>query len=234
MPSVDNINEEELEVHSSSVFSYDTNYTELTKNVGALYVAQLLARSVQENYYDLGCVLYHLKESGDYSRYCPQYNKPNHGSWKDFCNEQLDGISYRTAQYWINLYRYFRDMGVSKEDVLKMGWSKAKELIDSTDRKEELDALITYAETHTIDEVRDHVDGLLNDAQPQAYTFQFRLYEGAGEAAREYLNEVALETNGDLNHAFFKILVEHKQLTPYFKEEATEEVVDLAHVEAVI
>jgi hypothetical protein len=121
-------------------------------------------------------------------------------------------------------------MGISKVEVVQMGWSKAKELIDSTDNKQQLEELITYAETHSIDEVRDRVDSLSGDA-PTTYNFQFRLYERAGEAAKEYLSEVANQTNGDLNEAFFKILVEHKQLTPYFKEEET---VDLSLIEDVI
>jgi hypothetical protein len=184
-----------------------------------------LSNTVQDNYFDLGYVLYELKE-GDYYKLIDNkaYYSDKHSKWKQFCEEKLP-ISYRTAQYWLNLYRYFNEMNVDKEVLKRIGWSKAKELIDFTDNADTLNEALELAENGTIGELRAYVKRFKESVEGtsevlKGIKFNFKLFEEAAEGANLALAAAGRTTDGDLNQAFFKICIEWYQLTnPDVKEE---------------
>lgn len=178
-----------------------------------------LALAVQDNYYDIGRALYILKTTNGYFAAGEKYNQPNHGGWKDFCTEQLDGVSFRTAEYWLNIYRYFSQMGVTRERLKSIGWSKAKALIDFTEISEKLEEALVVAEKHTLEDVKAYISTQHNlegeDTRTRTVTkrFSFAFHEEAAKAVEEILAQAAEDCDGDLNSALFKIMVEWSQLS---------------------
>lgn len=50
-------------------------------------------------------------------------------NFKNFCSDIID-INHRTAQYYINIYSILiEEMGVTKEKIIEIGWSKSKEIV---------------------------------------------------------------------------------------------------------
>lgn len=177
-----------------------------------------LAENYNETCYDIGCILYHLKENDTYKTINgTKYYSDNHSKWKLFCEENLS-ISYRTAQYWLNLYRYFVvDMGMSKDGLKGMGWAKAKELIDITDDVDVLTKFVNESKDKTINELKASItDYQKKDGQDTRdvvtfKAFNFRLPAIQAEHAAEIIAIAQQQCNGDLNEGFWKVLIEWYQ-----------------------
>jgi hypothetical protein len=182
--------------------------------------ANKLANSIHDKYWDLGEVLYELKENDFYKLIeGKKYYSDKHTKWKSFCEDKLD-IGYRTAQYWLNIYRYFTDMGIEKDELKKIGWSKAKELIDLTEDVNVLRSAMKKAESSTLEELQHFCatiekseKKLGEDTRETLKTSKFTFYfqEAAAEAVEEIINETAQKCEGDRNAALFQILIEWKQ-----------------------
>lgn len=175
-----------------------------------------LARVINEHYFDVGCILYHLKEDDIYKTIDGnKYYSDKHTKWKNFCDDHLS-VSYRTAQYWLNLYRYFTEMGISRDKLVNIGWSKAKELIDITEDPALLDDILSKAEEMTIGQLRAYIEEYkVNDADPEFVKFKrftFNLPGIQSEHADEILKIAQAECNGDLNEGFWKIILEWYQM----------------------
>jgi hypothetical protein len=179
-----------------------------------------LANNIQGKYFDLGEMLYELKEN-DYYKLIEngKYYSDNHSKWKQFCDENLP-IGYRTAQYWLSIYRYFTDMGVEKERLAKVGWSKIKELIDLTDNTNLLEEALKVAETGSLKDVQSYVAHIKSTTEQvgpdtretlNGKKFEFMFYEAAAETVDQILTEASLDTNGNMNEALFKVLIEWHQ-----------------------
>lgn len=184
-----------------------------------------LALVVNEHYFDIGCVLYHLKEGDLYKTIeGNKYYSENHSKWKQFCEDNLN-VSYRTAQYWLNLYRYFTSMDIDRERLQQIGWSKAKELIDFTEDYAVLDEALTRAETMTLGELKSYIatykESIGEDTRETVSfkKFVLSLPEAQAVHAEEILKAAMRETNGNMNEAFFKILIEWNQFTYPIPEE---------------
>lgn len=178
-----------------------------------------LALTINEHYFDVGCILFHLKENDIYKMIeGKKYYSDKHTKWKQFCEENLS-VSYRTAQYWLNLYRYFTEMGISRDKLGTLGWSKAKELIDVTEDAADLDRIIKAAEDMTIAQLQAYiadykveVDGGTPAETVKFKKFTFHLPAAMSEHAEEILSQAAASCNGDLNEGFFKVLIEWQQV----------------------
>lgn len=175
-----------------------------------------LALTINEHYFDVGCILYHLKEDDIYKTIDGnKYYSDKHTKWKQFCEDHLS-VSYRTAQYWLNLYRYFSDMGISRDKLRSIGWSKAKELIDITDDPSTLDIILTRAEQMTIGELRAFIEDykVTENATAEVTKFKkfvFNLPAAQSEHAEEIIKAAARHTEGDMNEAFWMIALEWYQ-----------------------
>lgn len=197
-------------------------FEELTDVTEPIHLAKTLANDVQDSYFDLGCLLYHIKNDDIYKTYDgKKYYSDKHKLWKRFCEDHIS-VSYRTAQYWLNIYRYFTDMGISKERLKQVGWSKAKELIDLTDDTNILEAAIKIAEDphKTIRDLEAFCDTIERSETKigedtretlKATAFNFKFYEAAAETVEQIVNQTAQGTGGDRNQALFKIVIEWYQ-----------------------
>lgn len=196
----------------------------LTENEDAISVLNRLAENVNSSYYDIGCILYNLKENDIYKTMDGnKYYSDGHTLWKRFCEDKLN-ISYRTAQYWLNLYHYFDKMGVSKDRIKNIGWSKAKELIDLTDDTNVLERAIKVAEEGTIQDLKAHIAivesmseriGEDNREVVKSKKLTFVYYEAAADAITEILEQAAKENNGSVSEALFQICIEWQQNKNY-------------------
>ncbi len=197
----------------------------MTDSEDLVELAVTLADKVQDHYYDLGAILFRLKDEGHYKLVDNKaYWSEKHSGWKTFCEDKLS-VSYRTAQYYLRMFEYFETMDISKEDLKGIGWSKAKELIDVTDNKQVLEACIERAKTGTLQELQSYIltfverVGEDHREELKGKTFNFRIYEAAGETVDQILSLAAKSTNGNKNEAFFKVCVEWFQTTNPLKQE---------------
>lgn len=195
----------------------EDEYRRIIGNSDPLDKLNELALTINEHYFDVGCVLYHLKETDTYKTIeGNKYYSDKHTKWKAFCEEKLS-ISYRTAQYWLNLYRYFSEMGIAREKLANLGWSKAKELIDVTEDPVILDQILEAAPDMTIAQLQAYIQDFKVDVDGEAETvsfkkFTFSLPAAMSEHAQEVVNAAARECGNDLNEGFFKILIEWYQI----------------------
>jgi hypothetical protein len=195
-------------------------FDQLTSKNDAISLAKKLAEDVQHTYFDLGCILYYVKERDDYKLIDnKKYYSENHSKWKQFCEDTLP-VSYRTAQYWLNLYRYFTDMGIDKSVITKVGWSKAKELIDFTEDTNILNHALHIADTQTMQQLKAYVaevkagtekSGEDTREEVKFKEFKFKFYEAAADSFDEILQEAMKDASGDKNSAIFKIAIEWYQ-----------------------
>jgi hypothetical protein len=192
--------------------------------------AASLANAVNEHYFDLGEVLWRLKEENLYKLVDnKKYWAENHKLWKQFCEDKLS-ISYRTAQYWLQMYNYFNKMGVTKEELQGIGWSKAKELVDLTEDEELLGRCLEQARNGTLQELLSFIEtfvervGESHQETLKGRTFKFRLYEAAAEQVNHIL-ELAGKSTTDQNEALFKVCIEWYQLTNPEKYEVEDIVI---------
>lgn len=188
-----------------------------------------LADTVQDHYYDLGAVLFRLKDEGHYKIVDEKrYWSEKHSGWKQFCEDKLS-VSYRTAQYYLRMFEYFEAMNISKADLQGIGWSKAKELIDVSDNEEVLKACIERAKTGTLQELQSYISTFVERVgedhreELKGKVFNFKIYEAAGETVDQILDIAARSTKGNRNEAFFKVCVEWFQNTNPLKAEDTVE-----------
>lgn len=126
------------------------------KDIDVVKLAIELSDGVSSTYYDLGELLFYIKNSGILSEVDGGIYADNTASWKRFCEDKLS-IGYRTAQYWINIYEYFRAYFIEKSDLAAIGWAKAKAMVDITDDPKQLATIIQFAKEHTVQELEAYL-----------------------------------------------------------------------------
>lgn len=119
-------------------------------------VAISLSKTVNTRYYSLAKVLHRIKETQAYKYIDNEVYAIGNAGWQRFCEDKLE-ISYRTAQYWVNMYEYFESMNLTLDELQQISWSKAKELVNVTDNREELLRLIEYARHNGIESLKSLV-----------------------------------------------------------------------------
>lgn len=136
-------------VHSSSVQALLGEYD-------ALDAAQYLVERQAENDYTLGGVLAEIKREGIYQRLGYDGKK----GFEEYIENSL-GIHYRKAMYLIQIYEHFRQLEIPEERLAEIGWSKAKELTNITDRAK-FDELYEFAKDNTRDALIEHIRSTVN------------------------------------------------------------------------
>jgi hypothetical protein len=165
----------------------------------ALEVAYDLVEQTERTYFIMGGVLadiYYNKRYVDIENESGKLLYDGNKGFEHYVSAEL-GIRYRKAKYLIDIYMHFTQLGADEEELSRVGWSKAKELLKATTKENYL-SLIAYAEEHTREEIVEHIntqylgDGTGSKAEPKvAMTrFKFALFEDKGNMAKEAL-EVA-------------------------------------------
>jgi hypothetical protein len=78
------------------------------------------ATQIADSYYELAEALY----DADTNKYWSQWG---HESFEAFANEELE-IGYRKARYFVDIFKAVKAAGLTKEQILSVGWTKMKEI----------------------------------------------------------------------------------------------------------
>lgn len=191
-------------------------FDDIVGNKDPIHVVQIYAKEVVSHYYDVGMLLYVIKENELYHNVEKgKYVAENHKLWKQFVEEQIPDIGYRTAQYWINMWHYFWSMNKSKADLDGIGWAKAKELVNVTEDGEVLDELLEFAKDNTIEALKAEIQKHLPTEKKKDPVFKLNLKTSVaiGETITEALSlSKKVNDSGDDNAALIEIIVEWYQL----------------------
>ena len=112
----------------------------------------------------LGGVLHHVRESKAYEALSDSY--VGKGGFERYCVNDL-GVHYRKARYLINIYVEFTNAGIGANELARIGWTKARNLVKVID-EENAQELLTLAENNTVDSLIDEIKIMEEDADPNA------------------------------------------------------------------
>lgn len=129
-------------------FSDTQAVTDALAGQDALAAAKSLVLETEEAYYTLGGVLNHIYTEGLH-RLAGFDGKRG---FADYVEKELN-IQYRKAMYLIEIYAYFRSLGVDEKKLARVGWSKAKEMVGVVTAAT-YDDVVDYAATHSREELK--------------------------------------------------------------------------------
>ncbi len=87
----------------------------------AIDAADLLIKQAEQTYFTLGGVLTHIYHHGDYKSIGFKTDR----GWQKYIDERL-GMHYRKVMDLIKIYEKFLAAGISEDELVRFGWSKAR------------------------------------------------------------------------------------------------------------
>jgi hypothetical protein len=168
------------------------------KGQDALKAAKALAQQSEEIYFTLGGVLNHIYNEGLHKLAGFEGKR----GFAEYVEKEL-GVQYRKAMYLINIYAYFRSLGVDEKRLAEIGWSKAKELVGKVDAAG-FDDMVTFASSHSREELQNYIktstastgDGD-NATRTEKKRFNFVLFGDQAAGVERALGAAALQIEGD-------------------------------------
>lgn len=182
----------------------------IAQEKSALAAAKMLVNRSEQTDFTLGGVLHNIYITGAFKT----LGYDGKRGFSDYVEKEL-GVQYRKARYLISIYttfaQVFRAKGITEEDLLKLGWSKAKELARIPVNKlvEDYDSLMSMASdgTKSRDELIAHINKnyevITRNETVQAVSLKFRLIADAADTVNQALEKAkGLAGDGaDLNKA---------------------------------
>ena len=211
---------QEDELQPLAITDYDSETQKVIKtDSSALKAAKSLSEKIKETFWTLGGVLSFIRRHKSYSTIEVDGVTPYSGKqgFAQYVEAELD-THYRKAMYYIEIYETFAPLGISEEQVLALGWSKAKELCGIVNAKNvdkwlkkamELGREDLQAEIKSV-RVKAGDTGTNDPGETaKATTFKFRLFEDQGQVVQEALKAASsVIGDDDLNKAFAHIATE--------------------------
>lgn len=184
--------------------------TIIASEKGALEAAKVLVNRSEQTDFTLGGVLHNIYVTGAFKT----LGYDGKRGFSDYVEREL-GVQYRKARYLISIYttfaQVFRAKGITEEDLLKIGWSKAKELARVPVDKlvADYDVLIAMAVSkeksrdELIEHIKENYEVVQREEKVKAIDLKFRLVADAADVVNEALNKAkGLAGDGaDLNKA---------------------------------
>ena len=178
---------------------------------GAVAAADELYHRANATFYELGGVLAIVERDRAYQELSNLYT-PDLEGFTAYLNDRFE-LSYRKAMFMIQMYRYFSGQGLTGADLRNLGWTKARAMLGVAN-KENFADLKEYAETHTREELEDHIRTVYKN-KPSTGTadkgkkFSFKVFE-ADLNTVEMAIKVATEktADGKMDQALILILTE--------------------------
>jgi hypothetical protein len=223
LPVIIDEESDELEVrHQSSV-------QQLLAEKDALEAAKELVNRADETEFALGGVLAHIQREGIHQR----LGYDGKRGFEDYIHTEL-GVKYRKARYLITNYEYFTALGIDETRLSAMGWSKAKELVGHATR-ENFDALVDYANTHTRDDLVDHIktsyvdasDGTQVAPKAKLTKWQFSLFDDQNNTVARAIEAAKKQAGSDDNNAALEFICGEWSLMSEGQETNLEEQLEL-------
>jgi hypothetical protein len=180
----------------------------------ALEAAKALIEQVERTYFTLGGVLSHIYAEGIHK----SVGYDGKRGFADYVEAEL-GIQYRKAMYLINIYDYFRALGVDETRLGEIGWSKAKELVNHANA-ENFDELVDYAKSNTRDDLvkflktQNVSDGTGEGGSVKKVRLTFSLFADQSETVTRAIDAAkTMAGSDDPNQALEYICAEWSQMT---------------------
>jgi hypothetical protein len=101
--------------------------------------AKRLYETAQSAYFDLGKQLYDIAANELHIRW-------GYKTFEDYAHEEL-GCKQRKAFYLMKIYRRAIELGLPREELEAMGWTKAKEIVDFVETREDFEEWSERAKT---------------------------------------------------------------------------------------
>lgn len=194
-----------------------------TSAAETLEAAETLSKQVDTSEFILGGVLAKVKRENLHTSILDAEGKPVYSNDKAGFEAYADArlsCGYRKALYLIGIYETYSALGVTEEEISKVGWTKAM-LLRGSVNKDNVKELLEFAETNNKTAVEEKVSSMrvnAGDPPPQprgvAHSFKFTLYNDKGETAKAALAQAKQENGADSTEsdAFYRILMEWSQL----------------------
>jgi hypothetical protein len=198
--------------------------------VKVIEAAEVLSKQIDTNEFTLGGILAVVRREKHFTKLVDGEGKAlfadDKSGFEAYVGARLS-CGYRKAMYLIQMYEKYSALGVTEEQIAKIGWSKAVLMLNvvTAENKEQM---LEFAETHTKSEVEAHVKSTRVNAGTQGNTsprgvrhsFAFNLYNNDGESAKAIIEaakadlppEVKKDDKAATNAAFLKIVTEWSQL----------------------
>lgn len=223
-------NENDEQENAFPAESYSTDVVKLTKtDKSALKAATSLTERIAQTFWTLGGVLSFIQRNESFKVLKDEDGNELYsgtGGFKKYIADKL-GMKYRRAMYYIEIYEAFARLGVDSERVLKIGWSKAKELtavIDEDNVGDWLDAADSMGRDDLQSEIKEAmVDGGTgkgtgtsprpSENPKKRTTFKFSVFEDQGNVTSTALGLAKEELGTDKDEeAFAHIMQEYVAL----------------------
>lgn len=201
---------EQEEVHHTKTVE------DLLKEQDALDAARALVRQGEQTFLNLGGVLAEIRSTKAYVSAGYDGDK----GFQEYCKTELN-MEYRHAMYLVQIYNTILPLGVDEDRLIRIGWTKARELCQYI-TEENAESLLLAAEEMNKEELIEHVKTTYVSAKTgeaakervKKVKYSFQAFEDQAEIVGAAL-ERAKETNGsdDINAAFLAIITEWADMT---------------------
>lgn len=114
-------------------------------------VAKNLYLQAQKNIYTLGGLLLFVHQNKIHEK----YGYSGYKGFEAFC-ESIIGAKYGSARHYINVYQKYTNLEVPVEQIEQIGFTKARTIMPVV-TKENLNELMEYSASHTVEEIKDHI-----------------------------------------------------------------------------
>lgn len=192
--------------------------------------AETLSKQIDTNEFTLGGVLAAIRRDNLHTKLLGEDQKPlfsdDKAGFEAYINARLS-CGYRKAMYLIGMYEKYSALGVTEQQIAKIGWSKAVLMLGIV-TAENKGELLEYAETHSKSEVEAHVKSVRTNAgsgsnsSPRGvrHSFGFNLYNNEGEIVKAAIESAKADLSPEqrkddkvaTNAAFLKIVTEWSQM----------------------
>lgn len=192
--------------------------------------AETLSKQIDTNEFTLGGVLAAIRRDSLHTKLLGEDGKPiftdDKSGFESYINARLS-CGYRKAMYLIGMYEKYSALGVTEQQIAKIGWSKAVLMLNVVNA-ENKGELLEFAETHSKSEVEAHVKSVRVNAGTESgvsargvrHSFAFSLYNNEGEIVKAAIESAKADLSPEqrkddkaaTNAAFLKIVTEWSQM----------------------
>lgn len=186
----------------------------------ALATANSLTNRIQETFWSLGGVLVYIREHASYKLIADENGQRLYDGkygFRDYVEKELS-LKYNRAMYYVRIHNHYAPLGVTAEQIEKIGWAKASEMLKVVDATN-LDEWMGVAEKNSREDLRAIVaksqvqagDGSEEQAPTTATLTKvtFKLFGDQGNVLQEALSQAKAQIGeDDDNKALAYILTE--------------------------
>jgi len=182
---------------------------------GILEAAKALRVQGEQTKFNLGGVLAEIQSKKSYVA----AGYTGESGWQDYLRDELN-VEYRSAMYYIEIYKTCSELGIDEERIAHIGWTKLRSVVKVARKitDKQLDKLLERAGKLTRDELDAYIDKNFvgSGASPERIAKVTYKFTAMGDEAEYINNSIAraqeLVEGGDVNSAMKHIIREWAML----------------------